>query len=229
MKLVTSLPPTQRLLFVFKQTRFHPLWEQRVVGRPVGEFSLQDLSAVQKALVWKSYVQYFRANPRKILYMLKLAFDLVGHDAPNAEVDLLLDEQATAVLPEPLLAWPHKVYTCQDLNKIPPDVLSQLQARNHDCIILLYPDAIGLSWELVEAQMMTLSAPSMLVLNGRRRLFKWDTESQRVIGRRRLIEGGCLMEIVLLPALVLASIPLALYDMLNRLRRKGIASAGQDR
>jgi hypothetical protein len=229
MKLVPTLPPTRRLLFVVKKTHFHPRWEKWIVGRPVGEFMQQDLTTVQKAMVWKSYVQHFRANPRSILYMLKLAYDLVNEAASDIRVDLLTDKETSAAIPEPLRVWPHNLWTMPDLNRIPADVLSELRSQNYDTVIFLYSDAIGLRWGQVESQIVKLHVPNVLVLNGRKRLFVWDAEAQRLLGQRRVIESGCLLEIVLLPALVLVSIPLALYDTLNHLWRMSLASKGQNR
>jgi hypothetical protein len=228
-KPVSRLPPTRRLLFVLKQTRFHPRWEKRIIGRPVGEFTLQDLTTLQKALVWMSYVQHFRANPRSVLYMLKLAYDLASEKMPDAETDLLVDPETDAAIPEPLRHWPHTLWTTPNLNRIPADMLVQLAAQHYETVIFLYPDAIGLGWRRAESQIAGLYIPNMLVLNGRQRLFAWDAEARRMLERRRVIEGGCLLEIVLLPTLVLVSIPLALYDTLNRLWRKTLASKGRNR
>ena len=66
-------PDIHRVLFVLKPTRIHPAWERKIIGDVVENVDVQTLSAVKKSLLWKSYVQHFRANPRSASYMLALA------------------------------------------------------------------------------------------------------------------------------------------------------------
>jgi len=214
----TAMPSIKKALWVLKPTYFHPNWEVRIAGAPVGEFDFYKLSWPRKVLVSKSVVQHLRANPRTTTYMLHAALQFFGEHAPNAEIDILADQVAEASIPNDLRQSIHTIWGSQnrDFRPWPTDLIDQLKQHRYDTIILLYADAIGWGWQHVESQLEKLGAKQVLIVNGRKRVFFYDGESSSKLRWRRFLERFWPVELAATPVLLLISIPLAIYDLTIR-------------
>jgi len=74
-------------------------------------------------------------------------------------------------------------------------------------VVLLYPDAIGLGWDTVERRVMRrMSAGTIEVLNGRRRVFTLDRATRRRLRLRRRLERSMIAECAM-GALMLIATP----------------------
>jgi len=211
------VPTMRRVLCVLHPTRIHTRWEKAIAGSPVGEFDVGRLSSIRKLLFWKSHMQYFRANPRDVTYMLRLAYGFLKEHAPSTEVDLLVEATLVDRIPEEFRQWPRVLSIMQE-----PDatMVRTLTGGGYDTIVLLYPDAIGLGWGHVERIVAHLNPPHTLVINGRRRVFAWDKKSRRMLTWRRLVESSWVLELVMIPTVLLVSVLLGAWDALAGPRRK---------
>jgi hypothetical protein len=144
----------------------------------------------------------YRANPRSAEYMLECAREFMTRYAPGAAADVLVERNAA--VPEKARAWIRHVHTA-------PNELGQ-----HDTIVFLFPDAIGLGWEAIERGMLSLRARQYFVVNGRRRVFVWNDASRRLLARRRfLYRVSSLLELLFAPIVLVAAVCFALADALT--------------
>lgn len=87
--------------------------------------------------------------------------------------------------------------------------------READRVVLLYPDAIGLGFWPLERKLRKLQQGDLTALNGRRREFTLDARTRRALRRRRFLERAMILELVAVPALILATPVLALIDLIR--------------
>lgn len=211
----TPIHKMDRVLCIYRPTRIHPRWEKLVTGCTVEEIIPQELPFWRRILVWKSYQHYARSNPRTANYLLDALREFLQIHAPNSQVDLLIEHSQTSTLSPVVRNELHNVYVSRklDIKYVEAFLLEKLKHNCYDTMFLLYPDAIGYGWGTAERNLSELSIAHNLVLNGRRRIFRWDEESRRALRWRRFVEGSWLVEIVLAPVLVLRSLTLMLHGM----------------
>jgi hypothetical protein len=209
-----DLASYKKVLFVLKGMEVHPTWEKLIAGAPVGEFDFFSLSLPKRVLLSKSYVEYFKANPRSAEYMLDAGLQIFDADT---KPDVLVDTPQTNQAIQKHASRLGKIWQADAPNfrPFPGDLRPQLAAAGYDCIVLLYPDSIGASWSNLERKLASL-APTTLALNGRRRLFYWDAAARRMLAWRRFLQHYWLAEIVAVPLLIAWAAVLAVYDMTFR-------------
>lgn len=64
---------------------------------------------------------------------------------------------------------------------------ASLPADRYDTLVLVYPDALGLSWTGMEARALSAAKGDVVVVNGRRRLFTLDKPVRRKLRWRRFL------------------------------------------
>ncbi len=142
----------------------------------------------------------FRANPRPAKYMFAKAGNFLTQSSP-VSVDVFAYGPPLAAVPTEL-AKPVQVITEPE----------NLKPNSYDTVILMYPDPLGLNWQKVEKTMLRLRASKYLVINGRGRIFVWDSPSRRSLAWRRWLSRAWLIEMLLAPIVWVLSFILALFD-----------------
>ncbi len=211
-----DLPPLERVLCIYQLTLIHPRWEMLVAGDLVNHIQIRKQPLIRQALLWKSYVQYSRANPRDAEYMFNLSCEFAGQYGIKA-VDLLVPSTLSKQFPEgfPVIfrkVWAVNANPYLQLNQVRDD----LKSIGYDALVLLYPDAIGLGWGRIERALKPLGVPIVLVVNGRKRTFILDKSSRLALKWRRFLEYIWLVEILLAATLSVVSLPLAIYDAVEK-------------
>lgn len=128
-------------------------------------------------------LEYHR-NPRSMEYMLQLA---------------------QRHLPDLDSATPMVVSSDRDLATI-----DWTQIRD---VIVLWPDANGTGWTPIERCLFGRGAGSVLVLNGRGRMFPLTRRSWRAFQIKRAVAKSFIPEIIVLSAFLVTSPILALWDL----------------
>jgi hypothetical protein len=94
---------------------------------------------------------------------------------------------------------------------VPTEVLAAA-----DTVVLLFPDAIGVDWQPIERQVHPCSTGKrLLMLNGRRRLLRLDSETRQRLARRRFLETWRLPEFAFLSIFVIVTPILAFLDLIR--------------
>jgi len=76
-----------------------------------------------------------------------------------------------------------------------------------DVVVLLYPDATGLGFLGIERALRSRLRPGVevIVLNGRRRQFRWDRAARWRLRLRRALEWTMLVEFLAVPVFIAAT------------------------
>jgi hypothetical protein len=82
-------------------------------------------------------------------------------------------------------------------------------------VVLLFPDANGLGFGLLERELGSLGGPTPAVLNGRRRRFALNPRTVAALRLRRALERSMVVDALLLAALALATPALLITDLLR--------------
>ena len=147
------------------------------------------------------------ANPRSFDYQIALVRSVLDR-AAFSEVDVLIDSQL-GIAPDAVLL--------ERVGRIIVESARSLSIKyfyGANCVILVYPDALGLSWTRLETRAM-LGSETVVVVNGRRRLFTLDAVVRRSLIWRRFLANTRIFQI----ALGVGAIPLsAVIAMTDRLR-----------
>lgn len=213
-----SLIEIQHALCILQPVRIHPALEKLIGGKPIHELNFNSLTRFQQILLLKSRKQFLSANPRSAMYMLTLAHNLIEDYAPSVSIDLLINPEFEKEIPAFIKNWPHKIW----IGKTITDAL-QVEIRNkrYDVIILLYPDAIGLGWENIESQLSSqIKETKILVINGRRRIFIFDTDTRFALALRRFLDISCMVEIILFFGIMPVAVMTAVYDAFTHWKSK---------
>jgi len=86
---------------------------------------------------------------------------------------------------------------------------------NVDTTILVYPDAIGLTFGGLERRLIAAGARNIVVLTGRRRLFPLSRDARRSLRWRRLLASTRIIELLAGVMIIPAAALLAGYDWLK--------------
>ena len=92
--------------------------------------------------------------------------------------------------------------------------MKEIIDQNYDCVLLLYPDAIGYGWEPIEKRFINTGVACILAMNGRRRVFPINHYYHHKLKWRRFLEATWLVEIILFIYWLPVSLILAIYDAL---------------
>jgi hypothetical protein len=206
-----SYPEMYRVLCILQPVKIHPVWEKMIAGKPINELNFSILTRFQKILLLKSRRQLLSANPRSVSYMLTLVHEFIKEHAPSASIDLLIYPEFETEIPAFLKKWPQQIlvgHIIADTQK------SKNLLRTYDVIILLFPDAIGLGWGNIERRLLRLNNQTILVINGRRRVFILDRKMRGALILRRFLDVSCLVEIILCISIFPVATLTAGYDVL---------------
>ena len=142
------------------------------------------------------------ANPRHADYQLAAAeAALVG--AAITACDWRIDQALASELPAVARAHTIIRITAAEVRRGGP----------WDTIVLVYPDALGLSWAPLE-QAARAMCGSVVVVNGRRRAFMLTPASVRALAWRRLLATTRALELLATLALLPLAAALATFDAL---------------
>jgi len=148
----------------------------------------------------------YRANPRSLEYMLEQASRFKKEYAPEVKADLYI----LGEIPVPVkqLAEFRQIHT-----RFPPSLA-------YDTVVLLFPDAVGLGWGGLERSLLSLAGRHYWVINGRRRVFRWDAKVRRTLACKRILYRLSFLEILwILPVAILGAV-YALKDAITGKRGK---------
>lgn len=140
----------------------------------------------------------YRANPRSLEYMLEQASRFKKEYAPEAKADLYVTEEIS--VPEKHLSEFRQIHT-----HFP-------HGPDFDTIVLLFPDAVGLGWGGLERSLLSLAGRHYWVINGRRRVFRWDPKIRRILAGKRILYHLSFLEILLVFPVVILGAGYALKD-----------------
>lgn len=158
---------------------------------------------------WKAYrdsIVHYRANPRSTAYMLERAREFISAHAQDASIDLFVHKDVSGEVTTKDHPWIKNI--------LGDDELDKSSGTQYDTIVFLYADAIGIGWDNFEKKMFRFSPAQFTVINGRRRIFLWDSESRRMLRQRRFMAQAWWLEWLLAPWLLVVSAIYALADML---------------
>lgn len=145
----------------------------------------------------------FYANPRSYDYQRNLVEAVAERCQAGAEV--IIDGAFSSDLTAP--AHPAiKSVSRRDLGRTSADQLPAALT-----VILVYPDPLGLSWQRLEDGIRK-QGRSIVVVNGRRRMFLLNDEARRALRLRRFLANTRIVELVAGLLLIPASGFLALRD-----------------
>jgi hypothetical protein len=97
--------------------------------------------------------------------------------------------------------------------------VSDARVAGADNIVLLYADSIGMDFGAIERNIVShWPLKRVLVLNGRRRMFRLDPDMRRRLALRRFLEVSRLPEIAFLLAFFIATPVLLLLDTMKSRR-----------
>ena len=148
------------------------------------------------------------ANARDFDYQMMLARSLLAR-ARFDSFDVLVDTTLGKAGTEVSLAGAGAVTVA------PVASGASLAAERYDTIVLIYPDALGLSWSRAEARALA-AAGTVAIVNGRRRLFTLDRVVRRGLMWRRFLANTRMVQVMLGVAIVPLAAALAASDNLRR-------------
>ncbi len=156
------------------------------------------------------YRDYF-ANPRQLDYQIDLVASAIESnriEAPKILLDASFDDISIDSLSKRGLSAQKRIL---NLETIAPF----LQPAEHPAtVVLVYPDAIGLSWSNLERTLLG-QAKELWILNGRRRMLKITRPIHNQLNRRRFLAESRLAEALLGAGLAVTGFCLATYDSLT--------------
>jgi hypothetical protein len=132
---------------------------------------------------------HFKANPRTLDYMKQEFFS----------------------------RWPDGTLRIIE-EKFPPDSALTDLVTTADTIVLLYPDATGLGFGVLERQIFKRKRPAaaVRVVNGRKREFLLNAAVLRMLRLRRFMEATMLGEVIATTIFLIATPALLIIDLVRR-------------
>jgi len=118
----------------------------------------------------------FFANPRSLKYQTGLIEELLQMTSPS-QITIALDQALEADSARPALNAFGSVIV-----RDPKDL--HLGHENVDAVVTIYPDALGLGWGALEADLM---GTNTYLLNGRRRILPLNTHTKGKLRWRRML------------------------------------------
>jgi hypothetical protein len=146
----------------------------------------------------------FFANPRTLAYQAGLVEDLLRTSVPS-QVTIAFDQALEADLARNALDSLGTVYV-----RAPAQLVRSEDAA--DAIVVVYPDALGLGWEVLEG---SLANTQTYLLNGRRRIQLFDAAARRRLRWHRLLAITRIPELVAGLLVFPAAAMLAAWDAMR--------------
>lgn len=150
------------------------------------------------------------ANPRDLAYQIALAEAVLAR-AHFTSFDLLVDAPLAEGGPDIAIDGANDVRIGEVARAVPRE------RGRCETIVLVYPDALGLSWSRLEGKSLAV-ADRVVIVTGRRRLFTLDRAARRALLWRRLLATTRGVELLMAVVVVPLAAVLAAWD---RLRRPG--------
>jgi hypothetical protein len=152
----------------------------------------------------RDFLLQYRSNPRSIEYMLNLAKEFSDDYFKQTNcVDLLFSEKFKENIPQkPASIYKHIFHS-----------IDEIKGKKYDAIILLFTDAIGLGWENIESNLPAGQQAPIFIINGRRRIFKFDTQSRRALQLRRFVARAWWLESLFGLFIIFCSVFFWLHDL----------------
>lgn len=122
------------------------------------------------------------ANPRSLAYLVGLALRLQRQMNLRRPGDLTID-RGFAVDADGLADRLSRVEVADLRDPCQPSFVRDAEGGRYDAVVLIWPDALGLGWESLQRRIMCL--PTVIAMNGRRRVFSLDGSTRRALGLRR--------------------------------------------
>jgi hypothetical protein len=153
----------------------------------------------------------FYANPRSPAYM---AGSLEGlFDSSDGQRRTLLLGPWADVAPG-AAHWANEIRRI-DENAVRSPVELPTLKRDHDAVLLMHSDAIGIGLGALERALVAAFSREVFVLNGRGRLYRLDARMRRLLRRRRVIAHTRIIEAVLARLVPIAVWVLVTHDRLT--------------
>ena len=155
-----------------------------------------------------SYGGGTKNGPKEIFnsieYMLNLAKEFSDDYFKQTNcVDLLFSEKFKENIPQkPASIYKHIFHS-----------IDEIKGKKYDAIILLFTDAIGLGWENIESNLPAGQQAPIFIINGRRRIFKFDTQSRRALQLRRFVARAWWLESLFGLFIIFCSVFFWLHDL----------------
>ncbi len=144
------------------------------------------------------------ANPRSAEYQLAIADAIVARGV-FSEVTIVADNRLANGEIAPQTPEGRAVTQCRlDSGYF------ERQAK-FDTIVLVYPDALGLTWTKLE-RAASGNATNLVIANGRRQVFSWNQRMARSLALRRFLSNTRLVELMWGVAIIPISALLAVFD-----------------
>jgi len=147
------------------------------------------------------------ANPRPIDVQLSMASAFLDRSGAES-IRAIFEVRLSSDQPPPLPSWATESETA-DLARWVPAL------RDIDTTVLIYPDALGLTFGGLERRLLGAGARNLVVLTGRRRLFPLSPRAIRSIRLRRLLASTRIVELMAAVVILAIAAVLAGYDRLK--------------
>ena len=162
----------------------------------------------------RRHVAAFRdhyANPRLLDAQLRMVRALL--DQSRAEhITAIFDARLSLDESRRLLIGAQETQTADLASGVPI-------TRDFDTIVLVYPDALGLTFGALERRLLAAGASNVVVLTGRRRLFPLSSRARRSFRWRRWLASTRIVELMAAMAVIPAAALLAGFDRVKAVPR----------
>ncbi|WP_085902014.1 hypothetical protein [Kiloniella majae] len=166
-----------------------------------------------------AFLRDFYANARDLDYLLSMVKDFVSLNTVDGEIALHFDagfdlDASKDAISEITPTQPSQSNLLAD-DTWTSGYMSELAAGKFDTIILVYCDAIGLRCNKIDARVAKSSPSHKLLINGRRRVFKFDADLRGSLAKRRFLAHSHLGEFASAVAIVPVATALAVFDLIS--------------
>jgi hypothetical protein len=146
------------------------------------------------------------ANPRSFDMQLKMAKALLDESSAT-EVEMIFDSRLRpSELPPAESTMKSRTVELAHWHPDPGKL---------DTVVLVYPDALGLTFGRLERRLVAEGAANIVILTGRRRLFPLSSDALRSFRWRRLLASTRIGELMAAIAILPVAAALAGYDWLT--------------
>jgi len=146
------------------------------------------------------------ANPRSPATQVELAKAALAAGRPET-VRLIVDEPLASQIESP--PFDVEAQETMILARATPSI------SGVDTVVLVYPDALGLTFGRLERQLKSWGADNVVVVTGRRRFFSLTEAARRTLRWRRMLASTRFVELAGAVAIIPVAAVLAIYDRLR--------------
>lgn len=144
------------------------------------------------------------ANPRSVDYQMAIADAIVERGA-FSEVTIIADSRLASGEVAPMTPSGRDIEMCR------LDCAYLEALAGYDTIVLVYPDALGLTWSKLERSAARKSI-NVIIANGRRQVFTWNRRIAKSLAVRRFLSNTRIMELLWGVLIIPISATLAVFD-----------------